>query len=142
MTAHVATAETEIDASVEAVWRALTEPELIARYMFGSHVETDWQVGSSIRWKGEYEGKPYEDRGEVLAIEPERKLELTHYSPLGGAEDLPENYHTLTYLLEADGPRTRMSLSQDNNGSEEEAQHSQAMWERVLDGLKKVAEEG
>lgn len=142
MTGHVATARTEIDASTEAVWNALTDPELIARYMFGSKVETDWQVGSPIRWKGEYEGRPYEDKGEVLAIEPQRRLKVTHYSPLGGAEDLPENHHTLTYVLEADGARTRLSLSQDNNGSEEEAKHSQATWEQVLDGLKKVAEEG
>jgi len=141
MTGQVATAETEIDASPEEVWKALTDPELIARYMFGSRVETDWQVGSPILWKGEYEGESYEDKGEILAIEPEHRLDVTHYSPLGGAEDLPENYHTLSYVLEADGPRTRLSLSQDNNGSEEEAQHSQAMWEQVLDGLKQVAEE-
>ena len=66
---HVATAETEIEASPAEVWKALTDPELIKKYMFGSEVVTDWQPGSPITWKGEYEGKPYEDKGEILEVE-------------------------------------------------------------------------
>ena len=77
MTDHIATATTEIHARPEEVWTALTDPELIARYMFGSKVETDWQPGSPIVWKGEYEGKPYEDKGEVRAVDPQRRLEVT-----------------------------------------------------------------
>ena len=38
MTGHVATAETDIDAPVDDVWEALTEPKLIEKYMFGTHV--------------------------------------------------------------------------------------------------------
>ena len=70
MSGHVATAETEIDASPDDVWAALTEPKLIEKYMFGAHVETDWQPGSPIVWRGEYDGKPYEDKGEIVAVEP------------------------------------------------------------------------
>ena len=100
----VATAETEIDAPPSSVWRALTDPDVIEQYMFGARVVTDWQPGSSIVWKGEYEGKAYEDKGEVLEVVPERRLKVTHFSPLGGEDDVPENYHTLTYELE--GSRT------------------------------------
>jgi len=46
MADYVAKAETEITASPERVWAALTDPKLIKRYMFGSEVETDWQQGS------------------------------------------------------------------------------------------------
>ena len=49
--------------------------------MFGSKVVTDWVEGSPIVWKGEYEGKTYEDKGEVLEIEPERRLKVSHPSP-------------------------------------------------------------
>jgi len=140
MTGHVATVETDIRAPRSAVWRALTDPDEIEKYMFGSRVETDWKPGSRITWKGEYEGKTYEDKGEVLKVERERLLELTHFSPLSGDEDVAENYHTLVYELEESDGATHVSLSQDNNKSEEAAEHSRANWDRMLSGLKEVVE--
>ena len=142
MTGHVATAETEISASPAQVWAALTDPEQIRKFMFGSQVETDWQPGSPIVWKGEYEGKAYEDKGEIVEVEPERLLKVTHYSPLSGQPDVPENYHTLTYELAKRDTRTHVSLSQDNNASEAEADHSRGMWEQLLSSLKEVVESG
>ncbi|HMG30118.1 MAG TPA: SRPBCC domain-containing protein [Jiangellaceae bacterium] len=139
---HVATAETEISATPAQVWTALTDPEQIKKYMFGTHVETDWQRGSPIRWKGEYEGKVYEDKGEIVEIEPERRLRVTHFSPLSGQDDVPENYHTLTYEIEERRGRTHLSLSQDNNASAEDAEHSKGNWEIMLAGLKEVVERG
>ena len=140
MTGHVATAETENHAPRSRVWRALTDPGEIQKYMFGSKVETDWKPGSRITWKGEYEGKKYEDKGEILEVDNERRLALTHFSPLSGEEDVPENYHTLVYELEESDGKTHVSLSQDNNKSEAAAEHSRANWERMLSGLKEVVE--
>jgi uncharacterized protein YndB with AHSA1/START domain len=140
MSGHVAVAEIQIDASPARVWSALTDPAEINQYMFGSQVVTDWEPGSRIVWKGEYEGKSYEDHGEILESEPERRLVLTHFSPLSGAEDVQENYHTLTYELhEVDG-QTRVTLTQDNNTSPEAAEHSRANWEQMLAGLKALVE--
>ncbi len=142
MANHVAAAETEISASPAQVWAALTEPELIKKYMFGSQVETDWQQGSPIVWRGEYEGKAYEDKGEILEIEQNRRLKITHFSPLSGQEDVPDNYHTLVYEIDENGDTTRLSLSQDNNASEEEADKATGTWEMVLAGIKEVVERG
>jgi len=140
MTGYVATAETEVAAPAEHVWAALTDPGQIEQYMFGSHVESGWKAGDRIVWRGEYEGRRYEDHGEILEVEPGRRLVMTHYSPLGGADDVPENYHTLTYELhQADGT-TRLTLTQDANASPEAAEHSRANWEKVLSGLKAVVE--
>jgi uncharacterized protein YndB with AHSA1/START domain len=140
MANHVATATVEIDASPARVWTALTDPAEIEKYMFGSHVVTDWRPGSPIVWEGEYEGQRYEDKGEIVEIKPARRLKVTHFSPLSGQEDVPENYHTLTYELEAAGPMTRVALSQDNNPTAEAAEHSRANWEKMLSGLKEVVE--
>ncbi|MFF0343457.1 SRPBCC domain-containing protein [Kribbella sp. NPDC004875] len=137
MTGFVATAETDIAASPERVWEVLTSPEQLKELWFGAVVETDWQVGSPITWTGEWEGKPYQDKGEILAVEPGRLLKLTHFSPLTGQPDVPENYHTLTYTLTAN---THLQLQQDNNASEEEATHSQAMWEMLVAKVKAAAE--
>jgi len=143
MSAYVATAECEIEVSPKEVWRALTDPEAIREFMFGSEVQTDWKPGSPITWKGEYEGKSYEDKGEIVTVEPGRLLEVTHFSPLSGQEDKPENYHRVRYeLTPLDGARTRVRLTQDNSGSAEEAEHSSATWQAMLDGLKKVVEQG
>lgn len=139
MTDHVATAETEIEASSERVWSALTDPDQIQEYMFGSRVETDWKPGSRIVWKGEYEGKSFEDKGEIVEVEPNRRLKVTHFSPLSGQDDRPENYHTLLYELEDRDGKTHVALSQDNNPSEEAAELAGEL-AKMLTGLKQVVE--
>lgn len=140
MAGRVAVAEAEIDAPPSKVWRALTDPDEIQKYMFGSRVETDWKPGSRITWKGEYDGKKYEDKGEILEVVHERRLKVTHFSPLSGQDDAPENYHTLLYELnEADG-KTQVSLSQDNNATEDAAEHARANWEKMLATLKETVE--
>ena len=137
---RVATASVTIDASRERVWAALTDPDLIKQYMFGSTVTSDWTVGSTITYAGEYEGKRYEDHGTILEITPRRLLRLTHFSPLGGLPDVPENYHTITYTLRGEVGGTRLELTQDNNASDAEAEHSAANWKQMLEGLKSVVE--
>ena len=136
MNGIVATAETDIDAPRDAVWRALTDPAHIEQWMFGSTVETDWQVGSPITWSGEYDGKEYQDKGEVLAYDEPDSLSVTHFSPMSGQEDVPENYHRLVYELSDRDGSTHLSLSQDGNGSDEEAEHARGNWEQMLRGLK------
>ena len=140
MTGVLATAEIDINAPAQRVWDALTDPDKIARYMFGSRVETDWQAGSAITWEGEFQGRSYQDKGEIVQVVPGRKLVVTHFSPLSGQPDEPANYHTVSYeLTERDGG-THVFLSQDNNASDDEAKHSTDTWQSMLTGLKDVVE--
>jgi uncharacterized protein YndB with AHSA1/START domain len=142
MTGIIASADIEISAPRERVWAALTDPDKIAKYMFGATVETDWRPGSSITWSGEWEGKPYQDKGEILESDPPQRLVLTHFSPLTGQEDRPENYHTVVYeLIDRDG-NTHVELNQDNNGDQDEADRASANWTMMLTGLKETAEAG
>jgi uncharacterized protein YndB with AHSA1/START domain len=136
MTGTVATAETDIYASPQRLWTALTEPEQIAAYMGGSRVETTWQAGSPITWSGEYDGHAYQDKGEVLIYEEPHLLSVTHYSPLMGQDDRPENYHTLVYTLTAVGDITRLSLTQDGCADEAQAEQFSRNWQQMLEGLK------
>jgi uncharacterized protein YndB with AHSA1/START domain len=137
-----ATAETEIEASASQVWRALTDPEIIARYFFGTQVNTTWQPGSPIFWRGEYGGKSYEDKGQVMDVEPNRLLKVTHFSPMTGLPDAPENYHTMTFQLHEPDGITHVSLSQDKNADEAEAQRATENWHTMLSSLKKTVEGG
>lgn len=136
----IAVASVLIDAPADAVWRALTRPELIREYLRGATVTTDWQPGSAIVWRGEWRGRPYRDHGVVVEVAKRERLVLTHYSPLGGQPDTPENYHEVTYSIEPHGDLTRLTVEQDNNADDAEARHSSENWLAMLDGLRKVAE--
>lgn len=136
-----ANASTNVSASTADVWKALIDPAAIKQYMFGTTVTSAWKVGSPIKWKGEWEGRAYEDKGEILQLEPERRLQYSHFSPMAGKPDLPENYHTVTIELSKAGKGTRVSLSQDNNETEQERDHSKKNWQMMLDTLKKYLEE-
>lgn len=136
MAEFTATAKTDVAATPERVWAALTNPEEIAIYLQGSRVTTTWEVGSRITWAGEYDGRSYQDRGEVLIYDRPRVLSVSHYSPLMGEPDQPENYHTLVYTLIASGDGTHLELNQDGCTSEEQASQFSQNWQAMLDGLK------
>ena len=54
----------------------------------------------------------------ILEFEPEKRLVSTHWSPLSGVADSPENYHTVAYELSAQDGDTVVTLTQDNNATE------------------------
>jgi uncharacterized protein YndB with AHSA1/START domain len=139
-----AKASVTLHAPVEKVWDALVNPEVIKRYMFGATVVSDWKEGSPIAWKGEWKGKPFEDKGRILELRPEQRLRYTHFSPLSGAPDKPENYHQVTIeLSKQDDQRgtVRVDLSQDNNKTAKARDESQRNWAMMLEGIKKVVED-
>lgn len=129
-----------INAPASKVWEALINPELIKQYLFGAEVITDWKEGSQIIFKGTYEGKAYEDKGNVLKVEPEKLLLITHWSPLSGSLDSPENYHKVSYELTAENGSTHLTITQDNNPTKEEQQQNANFWKMILDAMKKLLE--
>jgi uncharacterized protein YndB with AHSA1/START domain len=135
-----AEATTTINTPVSRVWDALTNPSLIKQYLYGTEVTSDWKVGSPITYKGEWEGKSYEDKGEILQIEREKLLVSTFWSSLAGLPDVPENYKTVRYELSPEDNGTKLTITQDNNATREEADHSTQNWTTVLDKLKELLE--
>lgn len=136
----IAKAQIDIDAPANRVWDALVNPEMIRQYMFGTNAVSEWNEGAPIVWKGEWEGKPYEDKGVILQLKPLHLLQYSHFSPLSGQPDVPENYHTVTVELAPAGAGTSVTLSQDNNASEEEREHSEQNWGMMLTSLKRFLE--
>jgi uncharacterized protein YndB with AHSA1/START domain len=136
----IATASATFKAPISKVWDALTKPELIKQYMFGTEVTTDWQVGSPITYKGIWEGNAYEDKGKYLENETEKLMVSTFWRSMSGMPDIAENYNTVRYELTAENNETKLTIIQDNNKSQEEASHSEQNWKVVLDGMKKLLE--
>lgn len=136
----IAKATVTINAAPGRIWQALTDPKVLKQLYYGADIVTDWKVGSPILYKGEWQGKRYEDKGIIVKFEPEKSLVTTHWSPLSGVPDNPENYHTVTYELTQTKSGTQVTIIQDNNASEDEKQHSDQFWQTLLEGLKKIVE--
>jgi uncharacterized protein YndB with AHSA1/START domain len=137
---HIARASIKINAPSEKVWNALVDPNAIKQYMFDTNVVSDWHEGSPILWKGEWQGRSYEDKGVILKLKAGQTIQYSHYSPLSGVPDKPENYHIVTVELSPHGNETHVSLTQDNNASEREREESEKNWGMMLTGLKKFVE--
>jgi uncharacterized protein YndB with AHSA1/START domain len=135
----VATASIVIEARAEKVWKALTDPAQIKRYLYGTEAISDWKVGSPIVYKGLWEGRPYEDKGRILEIEPGRLFRSSYWSAFSGLPDEPANYNTVTYELAA-GESTTLSVTQDNIPSEEGRAQAEGNWRMVLQAIKELLE--
>jgi len=135
-------ASVTIRASVQGVWEAITTPELIKRWFFGVDTETDWRPGSPIVHRGEWQGKPYEDKGEIVKIEPPRLLVHTHWSPMSGTPDDPEHYQEVTWSLAEQDSSTELTVSERNLPSDEAKAASDQSWPLVLGHLKELLEGG
>ena len=131
---------THIDAPLDAVWKAITTPEQIKRWFFGVDTESDWTVGSQLVHTGEYQGNPYVDKGEILEIEPPKRLVHTHWSDVSGKPDAAEYYQIVAWdLAERDGA-TELTITEENLPSEDAATSSEAAWAAALKSLKELLE--
>jgi len=129
-----------IAAPIEEVWDALTTPALIRKWFFGVETKTDWKAGSPLVHTGMWQDKPYEDKGTILRIEPPRLLVHTHWSPLSGVPDSPENYEEVTWALTGHDGKTEVTVTEVNLPSEEAKAASEAAWKTVLSNLRGVLE--
>jgi uncharacterized protein YndB with AHSA1/START domain len=132
-----------VDAPPAEVWKAITDPARLKRFFFGADVESGWKPGDPIRMRGEFKGKAYEDKGEIREAVAGQRLSFSHYSPLSGAPDSPENYHLVAFELAPDGDGSKVTLSQSNldgkvrpSDKEHRAEYEKN-WQGVLDGLAK-----
>ena len=132
----IAKSSIQINNTVDEAWKALVDPEIVAKYMLGSQQVSDWQKGSSIIWRKDFNGRRFEDKGEILEITPQKSLKYTHYSPASGKPDAPENYQTVSVTLQENAKGTTIELSSDNNASEKEKEMTEQIWAYYFQGLK------
>ena len=138
----------DINASIDTVWDALVNPEKTRIYMFGCATESDWKPGSLLLWKGEYEGNPMVFvKGNILAIDPPRKLKYTVFDPNSTMEDLPVNHLNVTYALREHNGMTELTVTQDGfetaaRGEEryKETYNNGEGWNPILVAIKQLVE--
>jgi uncharacterized protein YndB with AHSA1/START domain len=142
MTDITTTHSIDIDAPATRVWHALTTPDEIERWFFGVRTESDWREGGALVHRGELQGKPYEDKGEIVRIEPPTLLVHTHWSDVSGLPDDPQHYQRVTWSLEEHDGRTTLTVGEDNLPSDDAKRMSDQSWPQALGNLKRLVEDG
>ncbi|SDP21452.1 Activator of Hsp90 ATPase homolog 1-like protein [Mucilaginibacter sp. OK268] len=131
-----------ISSPVSRVWEVLTNPELIKRWMLDTeiNVTTDWQIGSSIIFKGSLEWTDFENKGTILQFEPEKIFQYNYWSTLSGLSDIPGNYIIVGFVLRPIAKQTALTLTLSNITDEITYKHLDFYWTVTLDVFKKLCE--
>lgn len=132
--------EITFNVSKSKVWEALTQPEKIKEYLFGTTVISEWKAGSSIVFTGSWEGKEYRDKGTILKFEPEKVFQYDYWSNFSGLPDVPENYIILTFRLEEKSNACKLNFTQENSVTKMQYEHSDANWDAVFKKIKEMVE--
>jgi uncharacterized protein YndB with AHSA1/START domain len=134
----------EINAEPSKVWHAVTTPEIIKEYLFGTETTTDWKVGSKILFQGVYGENlehQYCDKGVIVENILNKILSYTYWSVFSGLEDKPENYALVTYTFASnDNKKTTFTWTQKGFGNEEGYQHSLGGMTEFLEQIKGIIE--
>lgn len=137
----------EINAPASKVWDVLTRreqtgewaPEFSGGAQF--HIDSDWNPGSAVLWKGQ-DGNVIVE-GEVTALEPNTFLRFTVFDVRGEKPPVTEE-DGITYELTEQSGKTTLRLLQGDFSvmAEGEKYHllSAEVWDRVLPKVKELAE--
>ncbi len=129
-----------INASKEKVWLALTNPDKVKAWQFGSDLITNWKVGNEIRFKSEWNGQIFEQWGTVVEFDPYEKLKYTLFAPRPDLEDKPENYFEMEYKLINNKNGTELTITQEDNRPGAKQEPEQGEENPVLKVLKDLIE--
>jgi uncharacterized protein YndB with AHSA1/START domain len=124
----------------EKLWQALTEPEFTRKFWVGTVQQCDWKVGSP--WKMLAPDGRVADAGQVVEIDPSRKLVLTWQNHLF-AELTAEGFSRMTYTLEPMGSSVKLTVT--HTMDREDSKLVKAVsngWPSLLSSLKSLLETG
>lgn len=131
----------KINTGAETIWQVLTLPEKIKLFLYGTNTSTDWKVGSTIKFEGEYQGNIYKDKGNVLKNIENKELQYNYWSTMSGTEDKLDNYSIITYSInQLDETSSEFTWTQKGFGSEAGYEHTENTLFSMLEKIKELAE--
>jgi len=130
---------TTIRTPLRDAWAVLVDPVRVGTLFWDCTVESDFVPGRPIVWKGTWEGKPFEDRGTILEVEPPSLLRYSHWTASSGPET-EENKSLLTWSLSEQGGAVRVTFQHQNIATKAMKDHSEPMWKMLLDRMKEMLE--
>jgi len=129
-----------VKAPIQKVWDALTKPEFIKQWQYGSDLITDWTIGNDIRFRTEWDGKIFEQWGKVLEVSPYKTIKYSLFAPGPDLEDKPENYFVMSYVLNEEEGQIRLTIIQEDNRLGAKQEEPQGEENPILSGLKSLIE--
>jgi uncharacterized protein YndB with AHSA1/START domain len=131
---------TFIRTTPEKLWQALTEPESTRKFWMGTTQDCAWKPGAS--WRILFSDGRVADSGEVVEIEPNRRLVLkwrNEFFP----ELTAEGYSRMTYELVPQGRMVKLTVTHSIEKSESKFIKSVSSgWPIILSSLKSLLETG
>jgi uncharacterized protein YndB with AHSA1/START domain len=133
---------TVINASTSKVWAALTDTDLMKKWMSESDIQiiTDWVVGNPMIIRGKLHGVKFENKGTVLTFKPEKILQYSHSSSLSRLPDTPESYCVIEFRLEPVDDQTRLTVAVSNFPNEIIYKHMAFYWNVTPEILRRMIE--
>jgi uncharacterized protein YndB with AHSA1/START domain len=132
-----------IDAPSSKVWEILTVHDLMKEWMAEPEMEldifTNWEVGSPMVVKGFHHVK-FENRGTVLAFDPNKLLSYSYLSSISKLPNRPENYTVIEFKLAHVENGVTLAITLSNFPTEAILKHVDFYWAGTMEVIKKVAE--
>ena len=131
---------TYIRTTPERLWQALLDPEFTRRYWCETWQDCAWTPGAP--WRLMIPDGRVGDDGEILEIEPGRRLVLTWRNAFK-PELRAEGFSRLTYELEPQGDSVKLTVlhEMDTPGSKL-IEATSGGWPAILSSLKSLLETG
>jgi uncharacterized protein YndB with AHSA1/START domain len=131
---------TYIKTTPEKLWDALRKPEFTRQYWFGVTQESSWEKGAA--WKMIYPDGRVTDSGEVVDIDPPRRLVLKWRNEF--MPDLKaEGYSQCVFEIVQEDSVCKLTITHEIDGHETKfIQAVSGGWPKVLSGLKSLLETG
>ena len=134
---------TYIRTTPEQLWQALTDPAFVRQYWFGMTQECEWKEGAP--WALKFEDGRVADTGEVLEIDPPRRLVLkwrNEFKP----ELKAEGHSRCVFELVAEGELVKLTITHAMDrpveGGSKVISAVSGGWPKILSGLKTLLETG
>jgi uncharacterized protein YndB with AHSA1/START domain len=132
--------EVFIRTTPEKLWEAITRAEKTKQYFYGTAVESDWKVGSSVRHMGP-NGQVNLD-GKVIELQPGKKL-VTTFAAVHDPESAKDRPSRVTWEIQSLGDVVKLTLTHDDfDGITQTYKQVGPGWNPVLSGLKTLLETG
>lgn len=131
---------TYIRTTPEKLWQALIDPEFITQYWFGMTQESAWEKGAV--WAMKFPDGRTSDSGEVLEIDPPRKLVLKWRNDW--KEELTaEGYSKMTYELVQQGDVMKLTILHEiDKPNSKLIEAVNGGWPKIMSNLKSFLETG